>query len=95
MIPDSILRTTVAGFYRKWGINLPGAAIILPIAGITISEIFLFFGQTHNALWGHLITPLVCTFAPLHFDDDPAMFQAFTLVPLFRLVNLGRRSFSN
>jgi hypothetical protein len=89
MIPDNILSTTVAAFYRKWGINLPGAAIILPIVGITISEFFLFFGQTQNALWGHLITLLVCTFAPLHFDDDPAMFQAFALVPLFRLVNLG------
>lgn len=89
MIPDNILTTTVAAGYRKCGINLPGAAIILPLVGITISEVFLFFGLTRKALWGHLITLLVCTFVPLHFDDDPTMFPAFALVPLFRLVNLG------
>lgn len=63
--------------------------VVLPTAGILISETLLFLGYTQYALWGHLLTLLLCVFAPLRFGEDAATFQVFALIPLFRLVNLG------
>lgn len=64
-------------------------AIAIPLLGITASEVFLFFGHTEYALWGYVVTLLVCALAPIRFDSETSVLQAFALVPLFRLVNLG------
>lgn len=65
------------------------ASIAVPVIGIVISETLLYFGYTTAALWGHVLTLLVCTLAPLRLSDQTETFAAFALVPLFRLVNLG------
>lgn len=74
---------------RKCGISLPSWAIILPTLGIVLSESFMYFGYVWYSLYGHLVTLFVSVFAPLITDDEASMFQAFALVPIFRLVNLG------
>lgn len=61
----------------------------VPFLAIVVSEGFLYFGYTDYALWGHLVTLIGCTLAPLQFDSEETVFQTFALVPLFRLVNLG------
>lgn len=64
-------------------------AIGLPTVLITVSEIFVFFDQPYYGLWGHFVTLFVCVLAPLKFKDDVWVYQAFALLPTFRLVNLG------
>lgn len=88
MSSDHIHGDLVA-FLRKRGISLPSGGIILPTVGILISESLLYFGFIWLALWGHLVTLIVCVLAPLYLEDDVGMFQVFVLVPVFRLVNLG------
>lgn len=73
----------------KRGISFPSRSLLIPIAGIVVSESFLFFGFTWYALAGHLLTLVGCVLAPLRFDHDLPMLQVFALVPVFRLVNLG------
>lgn len=64
-------------------------ALIIPLAGIFLSETFVYSARLDIALWGHLLTFLFCVTAPLVLKDDTAVLRAFALVPLFRLVNLG------
>lgn len=64
-------------------------AVIVPLLGILLSETFVFSGRLDTALWGHLLTLLFCITAPLVLEEDTEVLQAFALVPLFRLVNLG------
>lgn len=63
-------------------------AVLLPALLITFSELALLYDRIDLALWGHFLTLLGCVFAPLVLDDEP-MLQAFALVPVFRLINLG------
>lgn len=75
--------------------NQPGVpdgsqlALALPVVGIFLSELLVFSGYVTVALGGHLLTLLVCTFGPLWFREEVPTFQAFALLPVFRLVNLG------
>lgn len=61
----------------------------IPAVGIIISETLFNFQFPNLALAGHIITLIVCTLGPLHWEVDLPVFQAFTLLPVFRLVNLG------
>lgn len=89
----SLDRETLAGDMvtrlRERGIKLPSPVLLLPFIGIVASESLLYFGSPYYALGGHIVTLLVCVFAPLRFDDATPVLQAFALVPVFRLVNLG------
>lgn len=64
-------------------------SVLLPTVGILVSESFVYAGQLPLALSGHLLTLFVCLLAPLRLREGSPVFQAFALVPLFRLVNLG------
>jgi membrane protease YdiL (CAAX protease family) len=70
----------------RTGVGNP--AVVLPTVAVALAETALFFGRTDLALWGHLLALLICVFGPLAVEDEP-MLLAFTLVPVFRLVNLG------
>lgn len=65
------------------------AAIGGPLAVILGSEALIYSGRVGAALWGYLLLFVGCTLAPLVFDQQSALFRAFVLVPLFRLLNLG------
>lgn len=69
-------------------------ALTIPVLGILLSELALFFDYISYALWGHFLTLLICVFAPLVITTDVRLLQAFALVPLFRLVNLGMPVFT-
>lgn len=63
--------------------------IVLPTVAITLNEASLYFGNPSYALTGHLVTLVVLLLALARTGIDPLLLQAFTLIPLFRLVNLG------
>lgn len=65
------------------------AAVAIPTALVLGNEILLYVGRTGLALGGHLLTLLACVLAPLVFREEVEIFQAFVLLPAFRLVNLG------
>ena len=70
------------------------AAVIVPVVSIILSELLLSYSSTSNALWGYFVTLLVYTTAPLYLGNT-RVFQAFALIPVFRLVNLGMPVFAN
>jgi len=63
-------------------------ALVLPLLGAVASEVALYVGWLEVALWGHFLTLFICVAGPLHLADADLL-QAFLLLPLFRLVNLG------
>ncbi|MFB6111759.1 MAG: lysostaphin resistance A-like protein [Halobacteriaceae archaeon] len=67
---------------------LLNAGLLVPTVGVVAAEGALYVGSLTVALWLHLLTLLFCAFGALRVRDT-AMLQAFALVPLFRLVNLG------
>jgi membrane protease YdiL (CAAX protease family) len=90
MLPNGVLfSNNVVSTLRKRVTTFPFFAVVLPTVGVVASEIFLFYGHTAFALWGHLLTLLVCAFVPLSRSADTDPLQMFALLPLFRLVNLG------
>ncbi|WP_254538295.1 CPBP family intramembrane glutamic endopeptidase [Halomarina litorea] len=66
----------------------------LALVAVTVSEAFIFAGLPEWALWGHFVTLVACSLAPLRFEGDATVFRALALVPLFRLVNLGMPVFA-
>lgn len=88
-MPLNYIRATLVAFFRRHGIVLPGWSIILPLLGVVTSETLLFFGFVRATSVGYVLTLLICVLGPLSLDGDVAVFQAFALIPVFRLVNLG------
>jgi membrane protease YdiL (CAAX protease family) len=90
MLPgDALFSNNVVSALRKRATTFPFCAIVLPTAGIVASELFLFYGHTDLALWGHALTLLACMVVPLFHPEDTNPLRMFALIPLFRLVNLG------
>lgn len=67
---------------------------MVALLGIAGSEAAIFYGRIEYALWGHLLTLLVCVLVPLRFEEGRSVLQVLTLVPAFRLVNLGMPVFT-
>lgn len=59
------------------------------LAGVVLSEGLVALGRTRLALVGHVCTLLACTAGPLLLREEVGLFQAFALLPVFRLVSLG------
>jgi membrane protease YdiL (CAAX protease family) len=70
-----------------------GVTVVSLTAGVAVSEGFLYAGQVRYALLGHLALLLVCTTAPVYLADGKELYQAFLLVPVFRLTNVGLPEF--
>lgn len=65
-------------------------SLAIPLGGILLAELLLSLGNHQPALGVHLATLFVCVFAPTATRVvDIDILQAFALVSLFRLVNLG------
>jgi len=63
------------------------------LAAVAVSEWLVALGRTRLALVGHLGTLLACTAGPLLLHEELGLFQAFALLPVFRLVSLGMPAF--
>lgn len=63
-------------------------AVLVPLVTIALSESALYYDRLGLALWGHFLTFLGSIVAPLVVDEHPVI-EAFALISLFRLVNLG------
>jgi len=79
------IRSIAAGQSGRRWLVLAVSAILI---GIVTSEWLLFSGRTWPSIWGHLVTLLLCL-GFLRLGDDISLIQVFTLVPLFRIINLG------
>lgn len=87
-LAESILGR-LAGVVRDRSSPHTGVAVALLTALVVLSEALLFVDRPYYALWGHLLTLVLCVLAPLRFAAATEVVQAFALVPAFRLVNLG------
>lgn len=56
---------------------------------IAISEASLFYGYLQYAIWTYCVLLIALSLAPLAFEVEAPIFQAFALIPVFRLVNLS------
>lgn len=65
------------------------ATVLIPTVLIIAAETALFFGSSQQAIWGHVIALLILVSAPLYLDENIRIIQAFLLIPLFRIINLG------
>lgn len=70
-------------------VRSPHYAVWVPTAGIVMSELLVRFGTGQLALWTTVLTLLYCALAPMRFDEDAALYRAFALVPLLRLVGVA------
>lgn len=70
-------------------VSAPRYAVWIPTAGIVASELLFRLGMSRLALWGTLVTLLYCALAPLRFAEDAALYRAFALVPLLRLIGIA------
>jgi len=68
----------------RWSI----AITFVLLAAIATNETLLFFGQIQYALWSYTLLLVGLSLAPLLRETETALFQAFILLPVFRLVNL-------
>ena len=68
-------------------------AILLPMAIIFVAEAFFFDGQLETVVAIHALNVLVCLFVPMALRADPFIFQAFSLVSILRILNVGMPSF--
>lgn len=64
-------------------------ALVLPLLGIFVSEVAIFFGYFEYALLVYLLTLLACLPGFFGSGEASKMLRALALVPVFRFVNAG------
>lgn len=83
----------MARFFRfndKVPMALP---IIMPMALIMMGEAFLFAGKYEGSIAVHLLNILICVMVPILLRENPIIWQAFLLVSMLRVLNLGMPRF--
>lgn len=63
--------------------------IVMPMAFIFIGEALLFINNLDGSIMVHLLNILVCVMVPILLRDNPALWQAFLMVSMLRVLNLG------
>ncbi len=65
------------------------AGLLLPIFLITLAEAFLFTSQTESSLALHALNIFLCILLPIWAERRMRLFQAFALISLLRVLNIG------
>lgn len=78
----------VESFRPNVSIRSVGLVFLLSSA-ITASELLIFFGFVGFAIWAYTILLIGFSLAPILIERDTTTFQAFALIPIFRLANLA------
>jgi len=68
-------------------------SIALPAAMIVLAESFFFVGEVETTLSVHGINLLFCVLTPLIVSLPPHIFQAFSLISVLRILNIGMPAF--
>jgi hypothetical protein len=63
--------------------------LIVPTLLIIVAESFFFFKQTETTLAIHGLNLLVCILLPVFTSYRPYLFQAFSLISILRILNIG------
>lgn len=70
--------------------SLQSAILVVAItAAVAASEAALFVGRVRYAIWAYFLLLGGLSLAPLVFEQETPLFQAFALLPVFRLVNFA------
>ena len=69
--------------------------IVVPLSLILIGEALLYVKNLEASVIVHLLNVLVCVMAPLLLKENPIIWQAFSLVSLLRVLNLGMPTFGS
>jgi membrane protease YdiL (CAAX protease family) len=67
--------------------------IVLPTTYIFIAEGFLFFHQVEASAAVHCVNILICILLPILLGENPFLWQAFSLVSILRILNIGMPRF--
>lgn len=85
------MAVSFSGVDQKVTMALP---IVLPTALILIGEAFLFTEDRSGSIEVHLLNIFICVMAPILLRSDPAIWQAFLLVSMLRVLHLGMPRFT-
>lgn len=75
-------------FHRRLSSSLMGFPPE-PIAMIIIGEVFLYIGNVEACIIVHLLNIMLCVMAPIVLKENIILWQAFMLVSMLRVLNLG------
>lgn len=85
------MEVSFSRFKLNGSVALP---IVLPMAVIIVGEAFLFSGNLEGSIAVHLLNILVCVMVPILLRENPAVWQAFMLLSIMRVLNLGMPRFT-
>lgn len=81
--------------FSRYEINVPTAfPIVLPMILIVVGEALLFLGDLEGSIAVHLVNILVCVMVPILLRGNQVIWQAFMLVSMLRVLNLGMPRFT-
>jgi len=63
--------------------------ILVPTVLIVVAESFFYFKQLETTLAIHSLNVLICILLPVFTSYNPYLFQAFSLISLLRILNIG------
>lgn len=71
-------------------VSLRSVSLVFALtAVVAVSETSLFYGYLQYSIWAYSVLLFALSLAPLIFEVETPVFQAFALIPVFRLVNLS------
>ena len=70
------------------------ALFAVPIVGVLLGESLLYLGSAWYALWAHVGALGACIAASVYRREAAGTYRALSLLPVFRLVNLGMPVFT-
>lgn len=88
-IDKQISSERVDTWLARRGAGFPGLVLLVPMAGIVLSESLLFFGYQPYAEVGHTITVVFAAIATTWLVEEGVAFAALAFVSVTRLVTLG------
>lgn len=80
----------LARFNAHWSTVVP---VVVPMAMVLMGEAFLFVGDYEACVIVHLLNVLLCVLVPILLKENPIIWQAFMLVSMLRVLNLGMPRF--
>lgn len=80
----------LARFNAHWSTVVP---VVVPMAMVLMGEAFLFVGDYEACVIVHLLNVLMCVLVPILLRESPLIWQAFMLVSMLRVLNLGMPRF--
>lgn len=69
--------------------------VVVPLVMILLGETMLFVGNLEASIIVHLLNIMICVMTPILLKENPIIWQAFSLVSMLRILNLGMPKFAS